>query len=136
MQNLIDIQAVLKVPKGNLNKFDGYHYRSAEDILTAVKPLLAEKGLMLTINDDLVNIGNRYYVKSTAKIVDGKENIEVTAFAREDETKKGMDVSQITGLASSYARKCALNGLFLLDDIKDADTFEPEKYVREWQAKL
>lgn len=125
MKNLIDIQKELKAPKGQYNSFGKYKYRSAEDILEAVKPLCHEKGCLLTLSDELVNIGNRYYVKATATFVDAKfpdNSTVVTAYAREDETKKGMDGSQITGTASSYARKYALNGLFCIDDAKDADT--------------
>lgn len=112
---LADIQKKLKAPKNQKNTFGGYNYRSCEDILEAVKPLLGDN--VLTISDELVNIGDRYYVKAVAKFND----VEVTAYAREEETKKGMDGAQITGSASSYARKHALNGLFLIDDTKDAD---------------
>ena len=125
MKNLIDIQKELKAPKGQYNSFGKYKYRSAEDILEAVKPLCHAKGCLLTLSDELVNIGNRYYVKATATFVDANfpdNPTVVTAYAREDETKKGMDGSQITGTASSYARKYALNGLFCIDDAKDADT--------------
>lgn len=116
---LAGIQTELKAPKGQLNKFGGYNYRSCEDILTAVKPLL--NGLSLTISDEIVMLGDRFYVKATAAITDGKERVESTAYAREALAKKGMDESQITGSASSYARKYALNGLLLIDDTKDAD---------------
>ena len=115
------IQGKLKAPKNQFNKFGNYHYRSCEDILEAVKPLLVEQGLLLTITDDIVVVGNRIYVKATVKVTDGKNEVTNTAFAREEETKKGMDGSQITGAASSYARKYALNGLFCIDDTKDAD---------------
>ena len=121
-ERLIHIQKVLKAPKGQYNSFGKYKYRSAEDILEAVKPLNAEQGLLLTLKDEPVLVGNWNYIKATATITDGKESIAVTAFARESETKKGMDHSQITGTASSYARKYALNGLYLIDDTKDADT--------------
>ena len=124
MQKLINIQKKLKAPKGNFNKFGNYKYRSCEDILEAVKPLLAEEGCTLTLSDDIMMVGDRFYVRATATITDGTEKFEVSAFAREEETKKGMDGSQITGTASSYARKYALNGLFLIDDTKDADTDE------------
>ena len=126
MKALLNIQQKLKAPKGQRNTFGKYNYRSAEDILEAVKPLLYENNCILTITDDLVLIGERYYVKATATIIDTetKELIANTAFARESEEKKGMDDSQITGTASSYARKYALNGLFCIDDTKDADTDE------------
>ena len=116
------IQQNLKAPKNQVNKFGGYNYRSCEDILEAVKPLLDEQELILQLDDELVQVGERYYVKSTARLYDGEEIIENTAYAREEETKKGMDGSQITGASSSYARKYALNGLFLIDDVKDSDT--------------
>lgn len=115
------LQAELKAPKNQYNKFGGYAYRSCEDILTAVKPLLVKYGLSLELTDSIEHIGERYYVKATAIIGDSKTYKSVTAYAREEETKKGMDGSQITGSASSYARKYALNGLFLIDDVKDAD---------------
>lgn len=118
--NLAVIQKELKAPKGQLNKFGNYNYRSCEDIVEAVKPLL--NGLTLTISDEVVNIGTRYYVKATATLSDGESNISVSAFAREAEEKKGMDSAQVTGACSSYARKYALNGLFAIDDTKDADT--------------
>ena len=113
------IQKSLKAPKGQMNKFGGYRYRSCEDILEAVKPLL--DGAVVTLSDTIREVGGRVYVEAEATFVDGENNITVTAYAREAETKKGMDESQITGAASSYARKYALNGLFLIDDTKDAD---------------
>ena len=119
---LLAIQAELKAPKGQFNKFGNYKYRSAEDILEAVKPLCKAKDALLTLSDELVCIGERYYIKATATIIHGESEFSVTAYAREEENKKGMDGSQITGTASSYARKYALNGLFLIDDTKDADT--------------
>ena len=121
MQKLISIQAALKAPKGQRNTFGNYNYRSCEDILEALKPLLKQEGLLLTISDSIEFIGNRFYVKATATVADGDKTVSVTAYAREEETKKGMDGSQITGAASSYARKYALNGLFAIDDTKDAD---------------
>lgn len=125
VKNLIDIQSKLKAPKGQYNSFGKYRYRSCEDILEAVKPLLRDAGCTLTITDDIITVQNRIYVKATATIKDAEGNTEsVTAFAREPEGKKGMDESQVTGTASSYARKYALNGLFLIDDTKDADTDE------------
>lgn len=114
------IQATLNAPKGQYNSFGGYHYRSAEDILNAVKALL--NGLYLSISDDIIQLGDRFYVKATATITDGEHSHTASALAREPLTKKGMDDSQITGTASSYARKYALNGLFGIDDAKDADT--------------
>lgn len=121
MKKLVAVQAALKAPKGQFNKFGGYKYRSCEDILEAVKPLLFEQGLQLTITDEPVEVGGRIYIKATATVTDGSETAAVSGYAREAETKKGMDESQITGTASSYARKYALNGLFLVDDTKDAD---------------
>lgn len=117
------IQGLLKAPKGQTNKFGGYKYRSAEDILESVKPLLDQWGVILTVSDEVVEIGGRVYVKSTARITDSEHDnsVETTAFAREAEVKKGMDEAQITGSASSYARKYALNGLLCIDDTKDPD---------------
>lgn len=126
MQALKKIQQELKAPKGQYNNFGRYAYRSAEDILEAVKPLLAKYDAELILSDDITEIGGRVYVKATATIKgnDDTEKITVTAFAREPAEKKGMDESQITGTASSYARKYALNGLFLIDDNKDADSID------------
>lgn len=121
MKKLISIQTELKAPKGQLNKFGGYHYRSCEDILQAAKPLCAEQGLSLIVTDEIVEIGGRIYVKATATVSDGEFTASASGYAREADTKKGMDESQITGAASSYARKYALNGLFAIDDTKDAD---------------
>ena len=118
---LLSVQAALKAPKGQFNAFGKYNYRSCEDILEAVKPLLYEHGLTLVIRDQVVAVGNRIYVQATAMITNQDGQVTVTAFAREEEDKKGMDGSQITGAASSYARKYALNGLFLIDDTKDSD---------------
>ena len=123
MKELISIQSELKAPKSQYNKFGGYKYRKAEDILEAVKPLLAKQKCTLIITDDVVLIGNRIYVKATATIKNEKGECETTnGWAREEETKKGMDGSQITGASSSYARKYALNGLFAIDDNADSDT--------------
>lgn len=124
MSKLLEIQHRLKAPKGQYNSFGKYKYRSCEDILEAVKPILYEVGCTLTLSDDIVLIGDRFYVKATALLLGADTNHQVTAYAREDEDKKGMDGSQITGTASSYARKYALNGLFCIDDTKDADTDE------------
>lgn len=116
------IQTELKAPKSQRNNFGNYNYRSCEDIFEAVKPLLAKYGLVLTCSDGLVEIGGRNYVKATVSLLDSDGNhLENTAYAREEETKKGMDGSQITGASSSYARKYALNGLFLIDDTRDSD---------------
>lgn len=123
-EKILKVQSSLKAPKGQYNKFGKYNYRSAEDILEAVKPLNAEEGLLLTISDEPLLIGDWHYIKATAGITDGNEGVTVTAYARESAEKKGMDHSQITGTASSYARKYALNGLYLIDDTKDADTDE------------
>lgn len=123
MKELIVIQSELKAPKSQFNKFGGYKYRKAEDILEAVKPLLNKQKCTLTITDDIVMVGNRIYVKATATIKNEKGEFETTTgWAREEETKKGMDGSQITGASSSYARKYALNGLFAIDDNADSDT--------------
>lgn len=123
MKELITIQSELKAPKSQFNKFGGYKYRKAEDILEAVKPLLNKQKCTLTITDDIVMVGNRIYVKATATIKNEKGEFETTTgWAREEETKKGMDGSQITGASSSYARKYALNGLFAIDDNADFDT--------------
>ena len=115
------VQSALKAPKGQENKFGGYRYRSCEDILEAVKPLLADNGLALIISDEIAMVGDRYYIKATATITDGENSISVTAYAREPESRKGMDEAQVTGSSSSYARKYALNGLFCIDDTKDPD---------------
>lgn len=120
-EKLISIQSELKAPKNQKNNFGNYKYRSCEDILEAVKPLLVKEGLLLTLNDELVMVGDRYYIKTTAKLVSKNSGCLTTAYAREEETKKGMDSSQITGAASSYARKYALNAMFLIDDNKDSD---------------
>lgn len=119
-KKLAQIQKELKAPKNQYNNFGKYSYRNAEDILEAVKPLLGD--CVLTISDKVVAVGSRYYIKATAKLSCGTEGFKTVAFAREEETKKGMDGSQITGSASSYARKYALNGLFCIDDTKDADS--------------
>ena len=126
-QRVGDIQHKLKAPKGQYNSFGKYNYRSCEDILEGVKPLLKEHNLALLIDDEIVKIGERYYVKATAKITDGREIVSATAYAREPDTKKGMDESQITGATSSYARKYALNALLCIDDTKDADTMDNGK---------
>lgn len=122
MKELQTIQTTLKAPKGQYNVFGKYKYRSCEDILEALKPILSEVGCTLTLSDEITQIGERIYVKATAVLRNGTGEIESTsAYAREDNDKKGMDGAQITGSASSYARKYALNGLFCIDDTKDPD---------------
>lgn len=122
MKELLAIQSKLKAPKSQMNTFGHFKYRSCEDILEAVKPLLAENNCVLTIADDIILVGDRIYVKATATFMNSEGNtIITTALAREEEEKRGMDAAQITGAASSYARKYALNGLFCIDDTKDPD---------------
>lgn len=122
-QKVAKIQKELKAPKGQTNKFGGYKYRNCEDILEAVKPLLGD--LILTVSDEVVEAGGRVYMKATSKISDGEgSSLSTSAFAREPDEQKGMSQSQLSGTASSYARKYSLNGLFLIDDTKDADTDE------------
>ena len=126
------IQMELKAPKDQYNNFGKYSYRSCEDILEVVKPLCQKQGLLLSLTDEIVEIGGRNYIKSIARVIEmetGKDFF-TTAFAREDELKKGMDGSQISGCASSYARKYALNGLFCIDDTKDADTLDNRSEVQ------
>lgn len=119
---LVIIQSALKAPKNQRNTFGNYNYRSCEDILEAVKPLLKEHSLTLTISDGIAAVGAHTYVVAKVKLSDGEKSEEVTAYAREALERKGMDASQITGATSSYARKYALNGLFCIDDTKDADS--------------
>lgn len=135
IERLSGIQAELKAPKDKTNTFGGYKYRSCESILESVKPLLKKYGAVLLLSDEVVEIGGRVYVKATATLHDGDNAMTSQAFAREPETKKGMDDSQITGTASSYARKYALNGLFAIDDTKDADTNEYAKETAEGAKK-
>ena len=124
-ETLSNIQVELKAPKNLYNSFGRYKYRNAESILEAAKPLCAKHGCTLTVSDEVILIGSRYYIKATATVQDKDGNAaSTTALAREDETKKGMDGAQITGTASSYARKYALNGLFCIDDTKDPDSDE------------
>lgn len=124
-QKILNIQSELKAPKGQYNSFGKYKYRSAEDILEALKPLLVKNGLLLTISDEIELIGDRHYVKATVTVQgENSESVQVSAYAREALNKKGMDESQITGTASSYARKYALNGMWAIDDTKDSDTDE------------
>ncbi|MCG3203943.1 MAG: hypothetical protein KCHDKBKB_00620 [Elusimicrobia bacterium] len=122
IKQLAQIQKTLNAPKSRRNKFGNYNYRNCEDILDAVKPLVGD--LVIKLEDEVVLIGERYYIKATATLTDGTNNVSSSAFARESLDKKGMDDSQITGAASSYARKYALNGLFAIDDTKDADSDE------------
>lgn len=124
---LLEIQQALKAPKGQTNTFGNYNYRSCEDIVEAVKPLLGEQKAVLTISDEIKLVGERYYIFATATIIDAEtgETVAVTAQAREANEKRGMDTSQVTGATSSYARKYALNGLLAIDDTKDADTQAP-----------
>lgn len=136
-EKLLTIQQKLKAPKNQYNKFGNYNYRSCEDILEGVKPLLAETKCILTLSDQIINIGDRFYVQALAKLTDieSGESISNTAFAREELDKKGMDGSQITGGSSSYARKYCLNGLFLIDDTKDADTNEAKEEQKAKEEK-
>ena len=125
MKELTTIQRDLKCNKGRENKFGGYKYRSCEDIMEAAKPLMAQEGCTLTVADEVVEVGGRIYIKATATLTNSNgEQVTTTAYAREEETKKGMDCAQITGSASSYARKYALNGLFCIDDAQDPDTMD------------
>ena len=132
-------QGELKAPKNQYNSFGKYSYRSCEDILEAAKPVCAKYGLLLTVSDEIVHEGDRYYIKATACLYDAQDGsdevVSATAFAREALDKKGMDDSQITGTASSYARKYALNGLFCIDDTKDADTQDNTSSGKKTAAK-
>ena len=136
-EKLLSVQTKLKAPKGRRNSFGKYNYRSCEDILEAVKPLLEEVKASLIISDRIVNLEDRVYIEANASFIDAEKpessaRITITAYAREPLEKKGMDEPQITGTASSYARKYALNGLFLIDDVKDPDT---DEYRNETDAK-
>lgn len=132
---LIKIQSDLKAPKDQFNAFGKYKYRSCEDILEAVKPLLKQLNVSLILSDEIVNIGDRYYVKATATLINSEsKTIAVTAYAREEENKKGMDSMQLTGATSSYARKYALNGLFAIDDTKDSDDLN--KHGTDYDGKV
>lgn len=130
MEKLSRIQAQIKVPKSQFNNFGGYKYRSCEDIVEAVKPLCKSEECLLTLSDELKEVGGRVYIIATATLTsfDGSEKFQASAAAREPMAKKGMDESQITGAASSYARKYALNGLFAIDDTKDADTMDNREH--------
>jgi hypothetical protein len=136
MKELIDIQFVLNVPKNRTNKFGGYNYRSAEDILKAAKPLLKEHGCVLNISDEIREIGGRFYIEATATLINSAgEMISAKGCAREEEAKKGMDEAQITGAVSSYARKYALNGLFAIDDGIDAESLNTSKEFTQKKVK-
>lgn len=135
VQKLINIQKELKAPKNQRNNFGKYNYRSCEDILEAVKPLNAEQGLLLTIRDEIEYIDGRHYVKAVCEITDGENTITSCAYAREADNRKGMDEAQVTGSASSYARKYALNGLYLIDDTKDVDTEAHQKQIKQSQKR-
>ena len=124
MLRILQVQSKLKAPKNQYNSFGKFKYRSAEDILEGLKPLLAKNELLQTISDEIVLVGDRFYIKATVTVRHGEEEISVSAYAREVLNKKGMDESQITGTASSYARKYALNGMWAIDDTKDSDTDE------------
>ena len=134
-EKLVAIQADLKAPKDKVNKFSNFKYRSCEGILEAVKPLLAQHALYLNISDEIVQIGDRYYVKAKATIMDGTNAQTAIAWAREEDSKKGMDAAQLTGATSSYARKYALNALFGIDDAKDPDTDEFQRQTRSSKKK-
>lgn len=138
-EKLLNIQSELKAPKNQHNTFGNYDFRSAEDILEAVKPICKKHNVLLTLNDEIVMVGNRHYVKATALLTDiESETIsqyETSAYAREEDGKKGMDSSQVTGATSSYARKYALNGLFCIDDTKDADTDSFKKQQNKPEQK-
>lgn len=136
IKGLTAIQNELNCPKSHYNKFGDYNYRNLEDIVEALKPLLEKHKCQLTISDELVQVGDRYYVKAIATISDGDETMSVTAYARETETKKKMDDSQITGATSSYARKYALNGLFLIDDTKDADSQDDREKTEDVMSDM
>lgn len=137
MKKLCKIQTELKAPKGQRNNFGKYNYRSCEDILEALKPLLDKYEAIINLSDNIVQVGERYYVSVVAKLADAKtgESVMSTAFAREDESKKGMDASQLTGATSSYARKYALNGLLAIDDTKDSDYLNNGSKVPNNDAK-
>lgn len=139
-EKLTEVQNELKAPKSKYSIFGNYNYRSCEDIMEAVKPLLKDKKLAMTVKDDVFNIGDRFYIMATVTVFDceSEEKLSTTAFAREEAVKKGMDGSQITGSSSSYARKYALNGMFAIDDTKDADgwnTHEKDKPAEKKENK-
>lgn len=133
---LSEIQAKVKAPKNQTNDFGKYKYRSCEDIVEAVKPIINPLGFWLIISDSIELVGNRFYIKATATLTNGTESYSTSAFAREEETKKGMDGAQVTGSASSYARKYALNGLFAIDDTKDSDHSNKGEESKKEEKKL
>lgn len=135
VQKVVRIQNELKAPKGQFNKFGNYKYRSCEDIVESVKPILNAYGVMLNLSDEMVLIGDRYYIKAVAGLTDGTDVIQSVAYAREPQDLKGMTESQITGTASSYARKYALNGLLAIDDTKDPDTDEFATQTQQEEKK-
>lgn len=138
-EKLLNVQTELKAPKGQFNTFGKYKYRSCEDILEALKPVLNKYKLTFFINDEIVEVNNRNYVKATITIINIEkpdEQIQTSALAREEETKKGMDGSQITGASSSYARKYALNGMFMIDDTKDSDSTNTHGKDKTEQEKV
>lgn len=138
-EKLLNVQTELKAPKGQFNTFGKYKYRSCEDILEALKPVLNKYKLTFFINDEIVEVNNRNYVKATITIINIEkpdEQIQTSALAREEETKKGMDGSQITGASSSYARKYALNGMFMIDDTKDSDSTNTHEKDKTEQEKV
>lgn len=133
---LAKIQSLIKAPKGQFNSFGKYKYRSCEDIVEAVKPVINPLGFYLTLSDEVVVLGNRFYIKATARISNGTEIYESVSYAREEEVKKGMDGSQVTGAASSYARKYALNGLFAIDDTADSDATNKHEVPTEDEKQI
>lgn len=135
IDKLISVQSELKAPKNQKNTFGNYNYRSCEDILEAVKPLLKKYGLLLTVSDEIVQVGDRFYVKATALVTDGSNSSTASAYAREPLSAKGMSDSQNTGTASSYARKYCVGGLFLIDDNKDPDTNEYVNTTKKTEEK-
>ena len=140
-EKISDIQMRLKAPKSQYNSFGKYNYRNCEDILEAVKPLLNEHKLYINISDTVEHIGDRYYIRATVTVSDGESTITSQAYAREEESKKGMDGSQVTGASSSYARKYALNGMFAIDDTNDSDTTntggkeQPKEKPKEYKCE-
>ena len=135
-KKLVQVQKELKAPKGQFNSFGKYKYRSCEDIVESVKPILSKYDLRLHLSDEMVMLGDRFYIKATATITDGENSVSTTAYAREPQELKGMNESQITGTSSSYARKYALNGLLAIDDTKDADTDEFRNQTQSNQGNL
>jgi hypothetical protein len=133
---LAKIQSLIKAPKGQFNSFGKYKYRSCEDIVEAVKPVINPLGFYLTLSDEVVMLGDRFYIKATARLSNGTETYETTAYAREEEVKKGMDSAQISGSCSSYARKYALQGLLSLDDTKDSDATNTHEVPTEEEKQI